>query len=308
MQNIHLEHPEDSVFTGDLSVLNWFTAKSYISIKIDGSPAIVWGTNPKTGNFFVGTKSVFNKRKIMINESHEDIDQNHGHLPKVARILHNCFDNLPRTHRILQGDFLGYGGDNVYQPNTIAYAFPHIIEQNVIIAPNTEYVKGKWRDEGYDLRGSIKKPLYGKLDSTDEVLFWHPDVTIKEHRDDIEDLCNFARQMSTLCKFVDDKEAAQLKVELNARIREGIEIDDDVLEEIAFDREIDINVLRLWQLVRSIKCDLFAYISEHEDVECYIMGEDLGHEGYVMHNEFGSFKIVNRGVFSYANFVIEKIR
>ena len=43
MQNKHLEHPEDSVISGDLNVLNWFTANSNISAKIDGSPAIVWG-------------------------------------------------------------------------------------------------------------------------------------------------------------------------------------------------------------------------------------------------------------------------
>ena len=43
MKNIHLEHPEDTILTGDLSVLNWFTADSTLSVKIDGSPAIVWG-------------------------------------------------------------------------------------------------------------------------------------------------------------------------------------------------------------------------------------------------------------------------
>ena len=64
MQNIHIEHPEDSILNGDLSVLNWFTANSNVTVKIDGSPAIVWGRNPLTGNFFVGTKSVFNKIKI----------------------------------------------------------------------------------------------------------------------------------------------------------------------------------------------------------------------------------------------------
>ena len=74
MKNTHIEHPEDSILTGDLSVLNWFIAKSNISAKIDGAPAIVWGTNPANGKFFVGTKSVFNKVKIKINHSHEEID------------------------------------------------------------------------------------------------------------------------------------------------------------------------------------------------------------------------------------------
>jgi len=68
MQNKHLEHPEDLVLSGELNVLNWFTANSNISVKIDGSPAIVWCTNPNTNNFFVGTKSVFNKKLIKIKK------------------------------------------------------------------------------------------------------------------------------------------------------------------------------------------------------------------------------------------------
>ena len=86
MQNKHLEHPEDCVISGDLNVLNWFTANGNISAKIDGSPAIVWGTNPATNLFFVGTKSVFNKKLIKINHSHAEIDNNHS--GKVATILH----------------------------------------------------------------------------------------------------------------------------------------------------------------------------------------------------------------------------
>ena len=81
-KNTHLEHPEDVILSGDLTVLNWFNSTDVwdganLSAKIDGAPAIVWGTNPATGNYFVGTKSVFNKKLIKINESHEDIDKNH---------------------------------------------------------------------------------------------------------------------------------------------------------------------------------------------------------------------------------------
>ena len=61
MKNLHLEHPEDTILTGDLSVLDAFSNRMHnsYSVKIDGSPAIVWGTNPENGKFFVGTKSVF---------------------------------------------------------------------------------------------------------------------------------------------------------------------------------------------------------------------------------------------------------
>ena len=62
MPLLHIEHPEDSILTGDLDVLSWFSTPGRLSVKIDGSPAIVWGTDPKDGQFFVGTKSVFNKK------------------------------------------------------------------------------------------------------------------------------------------------------------------------------------------------------------------------------------------------------
>ena len=98
MKNTHIEHPEDSILTGDLSVLDWFCSMkgAKASLKIDGAPAVVWGTNPATGNFFVGTKSVFNKVKLKINESHEDIDFHYE--GNVANILHACFEYLPRTN------------------------------------------------------------------------------------------------------------------------------------------------------------------------------------------------------------------
>ena len=93
LQNLHIQHPEDSILNGDLSFLDAVEQRVHLSVKIDGAPAIVWGINPASGNFFVGTKSVFNKVKIKINESHQDIDANHT--GEVANILHKCFDYLP---------------------------------------------------------------------------------------------------------------------------------------------------------------------------------------------------------------------
>ena len=127
MKNTHLEHPEDTILNGDLTVLDWFVNPGTLSVKIDGAPAIVWGRNPATGNFFVGTKSVFNKVKIKINESHEDIDNNNE--GNVAQILHCCLDSLPRVDSIIQGDFIGFGGSTEYTPNTITYQFPEVVSE-----------------------------------------------------------------------------------------------------------------------------------------------------------------------------------
>ena len=302
-KNTHLEHPEDVILSGDLTVLNWFNSTDVwnganLSAKIDGSPAIVWGTNPATGNYFVGTKSVFNKKLIKINESHEDIDKNHT--GNVATILHECFDYLPRIDGIFQGDFIGFGGTDCYTPNTITYYFPEIVTHKIIVAPHTYYIADK------DLRDAVAYPLQFALESDDDVLFVQPDVTISDDRDSIIERCQFARQIATLCEFASDKQLPRIKKQLNTCIREDVEIDDLTLEALAIDNNIDVNVLRLWQLVRSIKWDMFPLIERDAEIECYINDEECDHEGYVMSNEFGTFKIVDRDIFSKHNFL--KIR
>jgi len=295
MKNKHIEHPEDSILNGDLSVLNWFTADSHISVKIDGSPAIVWGTNPANNKFFVGTKSVFNKKLIKINHNHADVDRNHK--GKVADILHLCLDNLPFTDNIYQGDYLGCGGTDSFNPNTIRYDFPDEVFQEIVIAPHTVYFAKK------DLRDAVAVPMDFTLIDTLNCKFVQPEVTLKEDRVSMIDRCNFARQIATLCEFPNDKQVKTIKRQLNTCIREEIEIDDITLEALASDNEIDVNVLRLWQLVRSIKWDLFSFIERDDEIECYINDEECDHEGYVISNDYGTFKLVDRDVFSRNNFL-----
>ena len=295
MKNKHIEHPEDSILNGDLSVLNWFTADSHISVKIDGSPAIVWGTNPANNKFFVGTKSVFNKKLIKINHNHADVDRNHK--GKVADILHLCLDNLPFTDNIYQGDYLGCGGTDSFNPNTIRYDFPDKVFQEIVIAPHTVYFAKK------DLRDAVAVPMDFTLIDTLNCKFVQPEVTLKEDRVSMIDRCNFARQIATLCEFPNDKQVKTIKRQLNTCIREEIELDDLTIEALASDNEIDINVLRLWQLVRSIKWDLFSFIERDDEIECYINDEECDHEGYVISNDYGTFKLVDRDVFSKNNFL-----
>ena len=298
MKNTHIEHPEDSILTGDLSVLDWFIAESNISAKIDGAPAIVWGTNPANGKFFVGTKSVFNKVKIKINHSHEEIDTNHQ--GKVATILHKCFDNLPFLPGIYQGDFIGFGGKDHYTPNTITYYFDEVIDAEIIIAPHTYY------EAIDDLRNAVVKPYEFDLRDTEYTKWVKPDVTLYSNRETITNSCKFARQIATLCDFVDVKKATRIKKQLNKCIRNEIDLDDLLLDAIADDNNCDINVLRLWKLVESIKLEMFDYIERFDDVDCYIGESMCDHEGYVISNEFGTYKVINREVFSFFNFTMEK--
>ena len=210
-------------------------------------------------------------------------------------------DNLPVTTSIFQGDFIGFGGSDNYCPNTIRYYFPDKVQQEIIIAPHTYYIADK------DLRDAVAYPLEFDLERDNNVLFVKPNVTITDDREDIHYMCQFARQMSTLCEFpTNTRQIARIKKHLNACIRADIEMDDLTLEALAYDNEIDVNVLRLWKLVQTIKMDMFAYIERYDDIDCYIEEEYCDHEGYVMTNDYGMFKIVNREGFSKANFNVTK--
>jgi len=68
MNNTHIEHPEDTILTGDLSVFDVLYDEATISMKMDGM-SLVWGTNPANGKFFVCTKSAFNKKKVRLCSS-----------------------------------------------------------------------------------------------------------------------------------------------------------------------------------------------------------------------------------------------
>lgn len=293
MKNIHIEHPEDSILTGDLSVLDWFVTPGTLSVKIDGSPAIVWGIDPACGEFFVGTKAVFNKKKIRIAHSHDEIDQFYD--GEVARILHVCFNCLPHLKTIYQADFIGFGGDFEYTPNTITYEFPEIVDQKIIIAPHTCYHAES------DLRDAVAHPDRSIWNDTDTVKFVKPNAYIFQNQDsfsDVEDVVKFARQMSTVVRFTTDKQATEIKKQINARIREGYRVHED-------DFECDPNLIRLWLLVKSIKEDCL-HLCRNDGPVAYIGNDRIDAEGYIMVNEFGMFKLVNREVFSYANFAMQR--
>ena len=294
MKNTHLQHPEDSILTGDLSALDWLLSDGEISAKIDGAPAIVWGTNPATGKFFVGTKSVFNKKLIKINETHSDIDANHS--GDVADILHHCLDYLPDFDGIVQGDFIGFGGDDTYCPNTITYIFDEVIEKDIIIAPHTLYATDGEMKDAYVINDMVDMEIF---DDNDYVKFVQPKCWQVD--EDFDEVVAFAKQMSCMCEFLNPKQSQQVQQQLNSIIRAGLDIDDLTMDALAFANQIDVNVLRLWSLVKSIKDDML-FLMRNNGPKAYIGRQRCGGEGYVKINQFGMFKYVNREQFSHANF------
>jgi hypothetical protein len=146
----HLEHIEDIIITdghvGGQAVVEYFrglllTLKGTsseamsVSVKWDGAPAVVCGTNPDNGKFFVGTKSVFSKTP-KINYTKKDIATNHG-TEELGQKLLKCLVHLKKLNiqGVVQGDLL-FVDDSItrknidgkphitFTPNTITYAIP----------------------------------------------------------------------------------------------------------------------------------------------------------------------------------------
>jgi len=140
----HLEHAEDHIVnagaTGYKHATNTLNAVhrtltgqkggASITEKYDGSPSIVFGHHPATGQFFVSTKSAFNKEP-KINYTHEDIENNHGHAPGLVSNLKKALDHLPKItpkSGVFQGDLMHHassvekaGNKLNFKPNTITY-------------------------------------------------------------------------------------------------------------------------------------------------------------------------------------------
>ena len=151
-QNKHLEHLEDDILNNGSSggktsiaflkslgdMLSQGNQKKGIKVttKWDGAPAIICGTDPSTGYFFVGNKSVFNKTNAKICYTDKDVDK---HYPNsgLNKILKECLKYLINLGipDVLQGDLLFTDGTKTVQmvggekcvtftPNTITYAIP----------------------------------------------------------------------------------------------------------------------------------------------------------------------------------------
>ena len=151
-QNKHLEHLEDELinygyggYVASKDLIQNFldelggrpTGNVTVTTKWDGAPAVVCGIDPESKQFFVGTKSVFNKKEPKVNFTEEDIDKNHGEIPDLAKKLKYCLKYFAELNikGIIQGDLLftdedvvtkNIDGERYYTatPNTLTYAWP----------------------------------------------------------------------------------------------------------------------------------------------------------------------------------------
>ncbi len=144
----HLEHLEDEMlnygvegckaavsFLKELKkMLGHQESGGFMQTKWDGAPSVICGTDPQTGMFFVGSKSVFAKTAPKLCYSEEQIDGWYdGDLAEKLKFSLRYFSTLG-IEGVVQGDLLftsdirreRINGEDLYtfRPNTITYGIP----------------------------------------------------------------------------------------------------------------------------------------------------------------------------------------
>jgi len=248
-KNLHLEHLEDEILnngiTGTRKAINFLqalrdmlagNAKSgvNVTVKWDGAPAVFAGINPENNQFFVGTKSVFNKN-AKINYTPEDVDRNHpiGDLNNKLKVALTHLSKLGITD-VLQGDLLWYTQDNfteqvidgekyiTFQPNTIVYAVPkkdasQILSSKMGIVWHTTYSGDTMEGMSATLSVNMRK-----LTKTTDV--WYSDATYK----DTSGTANFNKEETkNITKILSN--AGKIFHKLNPKILQKIVEDEKIL-------------------------------------------------------------------------------
>ena len=295
MPNKHLEHPEDSILDGRrhaLRTVRDLIKSNRLSVKWDGAPAIVFGMT--NGSFFVGTKSVFNKKRPKINRCPADIDKNHK--GAVADILRLCYRHLPRVNGIYQADWIGVGGGQIYQPNTIEYRFREPIYSKIIIAPHTQYT---------ELSPDAEAKIGVTLKSSDECYM------VDTNNAEVIPPLNWTELLKVLPSVVLSKvpeSRVEIAKHINSYIREGdVPRPEKMYSDLdaKYKYEVNVYTFKAWHLISQLKQRLLDAIVVNGDVECYIDDEPSNHEGFVTVSE-NPYKIVDRLTFSKANFNLSK--
>jgi len=145
----HLEHLEEEMlnygvegcksavsFLKELrKMLGQQESSGFMQTKWDGAPSVICGTDPKSGMFFVGTKSVFAKTQPKLCFADKQIDEWYdGDLAEKLKFALKYFGELG-INGVIQGDLMftdstlkteTVNGERLYtfRPNTITYGIP----------------------------------------------------------------------------------------------------------------------------------------------------------------------------------------
>lgn len=261
-QNLHMTHADEDLFergdAGAKAAIEFITdfaktvgkGETALTVKWDGAPAIFAGTDPEDGQFFVGTKSVFNKNPKLYKTAKDIRDNEKG--GKATKLL-VALEELPKVgipkNTVLQGDMLFTKGDQKYEtidgeryitvhPNTIVYAWPatsdigsKIRNANMGIVWHTTYTgRGSLQDYRAGFGVNVSRMKQTRTCYMDDAYFKGVDIAFSDAEyKEIDDLAKAAdRKIGGFDKIVTVMDSlpssavgAGIKTYINSKIRGG---------------------------------------------------------------------------------------
>lgn len=237
-KNLHISHVEDLVLEDEngakiavdilkkaLANLTGEGEDGRLSVKLDGRPSLFFGKDPEDNKFFVGTKSIFNKKTPRVIKTDKDVDENYSDKPDLARKMKIALKELSklRLTSVFQADLM-YVKEDIkenknklfFKPNTVIYSIgketelgKKIAESEIGLALHTKYTG----DSISELKAA---PASAKdIKSTKNIVFFDVDSMLSAERDDEE-----------------EKAVRSDIKKLDALSKGDLSLDDDVCEKI----------------------------------------------------------------------------
>lgn len=303
--NTHLTHLEELVLTqgkdgykkAKLFLLELIknlkghsNTKVNTSVKWDGAPAMFVGINPDNGQFFVGTKSVFNKEP-KINYTKEDVDINHGHAPGLADKLKKALVYLPSLgiKNILQGDFMfddsmlktkSIDGVShyIFRPNTITYAVAVDSELGKRIGSvkfgivfHTTY---KDLQSGASYGADVSMLKQNSKVWFDDAFFKDATGVVTLTNDEAKQVISNIKIADTIKVDYESLPSALLNVYINSEIRTGKFLDDPIKSFKAFRAWFQVKVDKKVDKLKSEKGKARATAAGQEQMDLFDVQQD----------------------------------
>ena len=337
---LHIEHLEDyllhegnSGFQKILKILSQIPKNEIeLTTKIDGKPAIIFGRDPETNKFFIGTK------KAITTPAFSTQDINEIYEGELKEILTNFFNELSLLsyENFYMGDAMFWpgvkqqDGENIsFKPNTIEYIVSKdspigvaIGEKEYGIVVHTEFI-------GETIKSASKQPIKIKLPSTNNLwvgdVTYQPTTTLDFSGVDFSILetaksFNFDGVNEALGKY-----KTKILSYLVKQSKEQFTVDREFIENMKmflleqyksekeksainnlFNEIMNAKLIRYFNIYKSIatiKNQVIQILEKSSPLKTKIAGEPSGGEGFVTQCDGSICKLVDRYAFSRMNFM-----
>ena len=207
---LHIQHLEELILSGSvdtvIDVLNQIVKGSVKpTLKVDGFPAVIFGIDPQTKTFAIGTKRILTRPAHSIQE----IDEIYSDNPELAALFKGLFPLLSQgknLNSMYSGDLMWSPRNTIkateefleFQPNTIRYQVP-------IDSELAREMKGC--EYGIILHTKMTGPTIKQMSKTGDVNvsdfkgirnLWVGDANLKSYTSSDADLSMFTQEINEL--------------------------------------------------------------------------------------------------------------